>query len=327
MKILVLVDDRIGSSKQAIAVADMLSIPYKKMKIEYTFWSKTPNIFGFHGATITASSKAKLLSANPDIIIAAGRRLARIAVWIKERKPNIKSVHILKPGIDLNKFDLLLLPKHDKKRSMVNHRKKIIFVDGAVANALRPLDLVYQKYWEDALKNMPKPLISVFIGGQTKGGVFMEHHARDLAKKVVSFATKTGGSLIVSNSRRTGHRLTQLIFDIIKKSGVNTILHDVEDDEINPYDAALRKSDYIIITGDSISMTAESIQAGKPVFIYAPSGALAKKHQRFVSSVIKDKQAQVFDGTLPEEIIYPSNQFKTLRDTIAKKLNLKQDTL
>lgn len=327
MKILVLVDDRIGSSKQAIAVADMLGVPYKKMKMDYTFWSKSPNFLGFHGSTITEASKAKLLSANPDMIIAAGRRLARIAVWLKDRKPEVKAVHILKPGLDLNKFDLLLLPKHDKKRSMVKHRKKIIFVDGAVANALRPLDVGYQKYWEDAFKTMQTPLISVFIGGQTKSGVFMEHHARDLAKKVVSFATQTGGSLLVSNSRRTGHRLTQLIFDIIKKSGINSILYDVEDEEINPYDAALRRSDYIIITGDSISMTAESIQAGKPVFIYAPSGALAKKHQRFVSHAVTDKQAQLFDGSLPEEIIYPSNQFKTLRDTISKKLHLKKDDL
>ena len=96
----VLVDDRPGNAGQALGVAEALGKGFVQKNIRYTSFGKLPNIV--RGSTligVTDETVAELVAPFPDVVIAAGRRTAPVARWIKKvAGKKIILAQIMNPG-------------------------------------------------------------------------------------------------------------------------------------------------------------------------------------------------------------------------------------
>ena len=81
----VLADDRAGNVNQAVGVAEALAQPFKRIDIGYTNLARLPNVIRRSSLLgVDTPSRARLVAPWPDLVIAAGRRTARINRLIRD---------------------------------------------------------------------------------------------------------------------------------------------------------------------------------------------------------------------------------------------------
>ena len=82
----VLIDERPGNRSQALGVAEALNLPYTVKNISYNFLMQLPNtLLGRSMVGLDALSHKKLTPPWPQLVIAAGRRSAPVALSIKKK--------------------------------------------------------------------------------------------------------------------------------------------------------------------------------------------------------------------------------------------------
>ncbi len=280
-KIWVLTDNRAGNSKQAVALAEILGFPYKVKKLKYTFLAKLPNFLkvGFMGI---AKESMKNLRGKPDIVISAGRRTASVALAIK-KKTGAKILQIMHPGLSLHNVDVLILPHHDRKPKD-KHLTKTIFVHGALTHTDSDFIKDQASMWEEKFSYLPKPHIAVLLGGKSKNTNFTKINAKALVRLLLRMASKTGGSLLITSSRRTPKPSLDVMENaLLAQQDIPFFIHDFyEESAINPYFALLGIADEIVVTGDSVSMCSEAVQTMKPVYVFAEANMIGKKHKKYI---------------------------------------------
>lgn len=288
----VLVDDRVGSSNQAIALANLLGLDYSVKKLQYNVLAKLPNCFNL-GLSILKNKKELVADQiqMPKLIIAAGRRSAPISLAFKKINPNLKCVHILKPEADIKKFDVVILPEHDKNNTYQGF-SNIVYINGSITHISKSKLRHSADLWKKLIdeENYPKPYIGVLIGGDAKGCKFYLSHGKALAEKAINAARAEGASLLVTTSRRTPIAVTNLLKKLFREvRDVKIYFYDSRSGKENPYLGILGLSDYLIVTGDSINMCCEAIETGCPVFVYQEESMLSKKHQKFIDALISNR--------------------------------------
>ena len=275
----VLADDHAGNVAQATGVAEALGEAFVTKEIRYTPLARLPNVItGARLLGLTPESRAALAPPWPDLVIAAGRRTAPVARWIKRTstKPVIL-VQLMNPGrAGADEFDLIAVPQHD-----------CVVPGGDAANVLRTtgaahrltpsrLDLAADA-WAGRLKGLPKPWIAVLVGGATHRKPFPAVLAADLGRRVQALAAAAGGTVLLASSRRTGPEAEAALAQAVTGSRQLFLWSQGGD---NPYAGYMALADAVVVTGDSTSMCTEACATGKPVYIYAPEGMVAPKHAR-----------------------------------------------
>lgn len=289
-KIWVLADNRTGNVSQSIAIADELGINYEKKYIEYNFLSILPNcLLAIRPIHITKKSLDNLnAEILPDIVIASGRRLAPVALYLKKKaKNNLKVIQIMRPICNHNRFDLVILPQHDQFSGI---SPNIVRVIGALSNIKKRTD----ESSKDFQKNYPniKNFIAVLVGGNNKSYKFSLESIHAFYNILLNISINNKLPLFISFSRRT----PDLLKNILKKNFHSpNIIYDHEDNIPNPYVSLLKQADYIISTGDSISMCSEAASMGKPLYIFRPKDFNLKKHNFFIQQLIDLEVARNLD--------------------------------
>lgn len=333
MLIWVLTDDRIGSNNQSIALAEQISANYITKKIEYNNLIKLPNFIRRCSLLgINLSQSDDLNKPYPDVLICAGRRLSSVALNIKKRSQGKTFViNIMNPNLPLNKFDLVLLPQHDNTKPVIKARNKNIIETNGSLNKVK-LDRISNEKakWRMELEQMPAPKIGFIIGGDTKSTKFPTKDFGKITKQLSDLANKLNGSLLITTSRRTSNKCLQAL-----KENLNckNYLYDWNDENSkpeeqknplgNPYFAYMGISDYIVVTGDSMSMVSEACSTGKPVYVYMPESALGKKHMRFCKKMIEEGYVKEFDENISDLEQYeyePLNEAKRVAEIVINKL-------
>ena len=273
----VLADDRAGNTAQALGVAEAFAENPEIKTVRYTGAVVLPNVLrGFSTAGVTAETVACLKGPFPDVAVAAGRRAAPLLRYLKKKSGGkTKIVQIMYPGrFGLSDFDLIVLPHHDGCKLI---RPNIMRVTGA-PHRITPERLRNEKEkWTPVFESLPTPRIALIVGGATKNKPFTPEMAVDLTDRAKTLAQKLGrGSFLVTTSRRTGEEQEKIIRDALPEP---KFFYGWGNKEIeNPYFGFLALADHIIVTGDSVSMCSEACAAEAPVYIYAPSGTVGKKH-------------------------------------------------
>ncbi|MEQ8286763.1 mitochondrial fission ELM1 family protein [Thalassospira sp.] len=286
----VLADDRAGNINQAIGVAEALAQPFKRVDIGYTKFARLPNII--RRATLIGvdmASRARLAAPWPDLVIAAGRRTAPIARWIKtQSRGHTRICQIMRPDSGERMFDLIAVPAHDG----MTLRENIVEIPGAPHRVTETRLLVEADKWRPHFKGLPGPRFSVIIGGSTKKTTFTKDMAKELIAKVIDAARAVDGSLLVTTSRRTGAENEELIAEQLGASGVPYHLHDWMSTDENPYFGYLALADILVVTGDSVSMCCEAAAAPGGVYIYAPDGLANDRHKKLHQSLYEGGYAR-----------------------------------
>lgn len=314
----VLADDRAGNNSQSLGVAEALGFETEIKQIRYTKWVKLPNCLrGASTIGIDQASAERLKPPFPDFAIAAGRRAAPVLRWLKKQSGGkTKIIQIMFAGnVGIKDFDLIVLPEHDGCKLI---RPNILRVVGA-PHRITPERLKSEREkWADAFKDLPVPKIALIVGGATKDKPFTPAMARDLAEKAVAFSKAVGGrSFLVTTSRRTGAEQEKILRETLPDPKYFYGWGDTQNE--NPYFGFLACADYILVTGDSVSMCSEACAANAPVFIYAPQGSVGKKHALLHCQLYDGGYAQPLDGDANIKEHKPLNAAQAVADEIKRR--------
>jgi uncharacterized protein len=312
----VLADDRAGNSSQAIGLAESLNRPFEIKKISYSFFSKLPNFLKINGLIgITQNTKNSLLNQNqkPKIIISSGRKTAPLALFLKKYYHADFTIHIMNSGGNLNKFDLVILPKHDRISG-----KNIITSIGSLNRVNDELMADDYKKFASQFEKIKSPKIALIIGGSSKKKIFDINSAEILVKICINIAKNMNGNFLVTTSRRTDKTVIWKFKNELKK--YCGYFFEWQENLPNPYFAILQAADYIIVTGDSMSMCSESCATGKPVYIFNPNEICTKKHLRLHQNLFDEGYAHKLENGTTK---LKTGDGKKLNETsrIAKKID------
>lgn len=244
-------------------------------------------------------SYQKLKFNNIDLIISCGRITAPYNL-IYKKIYNSKNIHILDPYIFRNSFNKIIIPEHDKLKMKNLHN--LIITTGT---------LVYKntKDKKEVKFNKKKKIISFLIGGSGKSSTLKKNEVINVLQKLKS--TKNNYNFVSCFSRRTPAA--------IKKYLIDNNYNYYPKKKINPYQYLINKSDYFIVTEDSVGMISDALSTGKPVFI-ANLKNVKPKLRNFSNYLIRSGLVKKFDGEIINYKYKPLNEAKRVAIRISSEL-------
>jgi mitochondrial fission protein ELM1 len=334
-EIFVLSDGRPGNDSQTIGLAKKISekteFPYKIINISFDFL--LPNFLrkaSLIGVSPDIKKKLREIKTFPKLIISAGRRLSPIALYLKKKSGGIsKVIQIMNPELSFDKFDFVILPKHDfcKHSSFqaTKNNSKIIQIIGSLNQINQCSTEKEAKKFSSKFAKITKIKIVVFIGGDTKNTKFNTDSALILADRLAEVAKKNNAILLISNSRRTSDKLTNTIKSRLKENECEFEFFYYKDfagsDDNNPYFALIFYADFFVITGDSVSMISECCSTGKQVFIFDENKISSKKHTSFHQNLFDENYAKKFSSG---DILFDNHTPILSQSRFCKKLKFEE---
>jgi len=272
----ILSDNLVGHEKQSISLAEKLNINYKLIKI------KKINFFKRNLSKLFNLEKNKFFKAPyPKIIISCGKSTAYYSKMIKQKTKNkIFSIFIQKPPINLNNFDVVVSPKHDKCKGL-----NVIETEGALTK-------INSKYIKNINKKKPprilkEKFISVLIGGDSRHHKITRPILDKIIKNLKSIEEQKKIRIFILVSRRTGKKdYLYLKKNLISKNFIFVLPNSKKVSYLN----ALSFAKAIIVTSDSVSMVTEACSTGKPTYII-DIPTKSKRFSLFIKNLIHLKLA------------------------------------
>jgi hypothetical protein len=261
----VLHDGKAGMASQALGLAEAAAFSFIERRLHIRFpWICLPPRLWF---LPLAAAEPTLSPPWPDLVIGCGRNTAMPALAIRRASGGRTLVaQIQDPGVGRSEFDLLVVPEHDRLRG-----PQVIVTQGAVHQVTRAR-LVAARRRFPALEALPRPILSVLIGGANKAYRLTLRRLGEIADAVAGVLRARGGSALVTPSRRTGAAGIALLHARLKNLPV--VIWDGCGE--NPYFAYLALADAFMVTADSVSMISEAAATGNPVHILDLDGGNAK---------------------------------------------------
>ena len=258
-----LLGEREGDNAQIRGLAEALGWPAEAKRLTYTRRYKWWNLLlGASLLSLDRRASSALVPPWPDVVIAAGRRSAPVARWIRKQSAGrARLVHIGRPWAPLRCFDLVVTtPQYGlPQRPNVLHNALPIIRPDAFRSAEA------RARWAPKLAALPRPLVALLVGGDSPPYVLDPTTAERFGRQASDDARTLGGTLVVTCGPRVRAPAVEALAAAARGAGH---FHRWQpDDPDNPYLAYLALADRFIVTGDSASMLAEACATGKPVSI------------------------------------------------------------
>lgn len=203
----------------------------------------------------------------PDVVLAIGRHMSRVALWIKQQSGGRTRIALLNaPKGQWDDFDLVVLPPFYRNRSRPNVltiAMPLIGIDpGRLAEA--------REHFGHAFSALPRPLHALLLGGDMGQRRLQPDFARQVLDRMTgSYAAE--GSIYVATSRRTPPAAVAAVEARLRPQ--DRIYKWGSASEDNPYLGLLALADGFTVTADSLSMLIEAARTGKPLIIAEPPPA------------------------------------------------------
>ncbi|MBK7845089.1 MAG: mitochondrial fission ELM1 family protein [Bdellovibrionales bacterium] len=197
----------------------------------------------------------------------------------KARHPFVKLVNFGDPLGNYDLFDKIIMPSH---LPPLQSGIQVEYIEG-IPTPLTHEDLASEMgRWHDKLPQTQNPRVAVLIGGNAKASNFTVRHGHMLAVELNALRVKYHSAYLITNSRRTPENTQAAFFQYLEPSREDFFFDVRSGSSDNPYRAMLGFADYVIVTGDSMSMIADSLSLGKPTYVFAPTGSLEERHKAFI---------------------------------------------
>lgn len=275
----ILTDGRTGTENNARGLAEALGLSYEIKTIHLRQPWKTLSPWLRLGLKYALGGD-NLTPPWPDLLITAGRTPAVGSLYVGQQNPDTVRVHITKPGISPDHFDLVIAPAHDDLRG-----RNVITTMGALHRVTTEKLTNAKSRWEPRFAHLPRPWHGVLVGGDAHGLTLDATTAYDFMEKINAL----GGSTLVTASRRTRPEARSELEELA------SYLWDGAGD--NPYLGLLACCDSLFVTSDSVSMLSEAASSGKPNYLLELPGH-APKHERFHKIMLENGHLARFTGTL-----------------------------
>jgi len=262
----VLCDDRPGNTTQSMGLAEALGWPFEVIDLHYGVLSDIPNpLMGARLLGLRAADRAKLTPPWPDLVVAAGRRTAPVARWVRaQSRGRTRLVQLGRKGANpAEHFDLAVTPAYAK---LFPHPRRI---ESAAPLTRVGADALQRaaRDWQSLFAGAPSPRIALLVGGESQRHVFSPSDARALGERVAELAERLGGSVFATTSRRTSPEAAAALRAALGEAAHVHRWSPESRAEENPYLGYLALGDVLVVTGESESMVAEACATGKPVGI------------------------------------------------------------
>ncbi len=300
IRIWVVSDGRAGIENQALGLAEAIQrrapikLTTKRVQLRTPFSWLPPGFVPAPRLALSIGSDA-IEPPWPDVLIGCGRASVPFAIGVRAwSEGRTFVVQLQDPRVNPREFDVVIPPIHDKLEG-----PNVLPIVGA-CHRVTPERLDQELIeFSPALEDLAAPRFAVLIGGKSKRQDISAKRAREIADALIAVQRNTGGSLMVTLSRRTGDA-ARLQFRTWLAPHCAVFY---EGDGPNPYFPMLGAADHVFVTADSVNMATEAAATGKPIHILAVDGA-GGKLDAFHRSLAKRGCSRPFNGTL-ESWSYP----------------------
>lgn len=264
----------------------------------------------------------------PDLVVHSIAKESEIDILLELKKRSKNKIFLTvvdDPGKRRAEIDLIVNPRH--MPSILTGTGNVIRPLGLPSRVTPEILHAQHQLFGSRLSHYPGPVVVLLLGGQTKSALFTVADAKALGENVRKAVKSVGGSLFVTNSRRTPQRSFEALLDEL--TGFPIYLHDVNatDSDINPYIALLSYADHIIVTGDSSSMMSDALSTGRPVYTFAPGSTVEDRHRRFILDMVDAGKVEFLKGTLDGYDQAPLTVQQDIRKVIEARRTRKANSL
>lgn len=285
----VITDGKPGMENQCLGLAEALGLtPEIKRVRQRNPWRALSPWLRLGKRFASTPESSPLLPPWPDLVIATGRHSILSALSVRQRSRRRSFlVQIQNPVISPRHFDLVVVPRHDGIRPRSN-----VWVSRGALHRVTPEKLAEgARRFAAAYAHLPRPRFAVLVGGDNGPYRLTPTIMGDFAEGLAGMARATGGSLMVTPSRRTGADNEAILRAHLR--GVRAEIWDGQGE--NPYFGMLGLADAIVVTCDSVSMISEACSTGKPVYLVMLDGD-SPKFRRFHQGLEADGLLRPFSG-------------------------------
>jgi mitochondrial fission protein ELM1 len=264
----VLHDGKAGMASQSLGLAEATGFSFVEKSLTVRLpWAYLPPQLWLAPLAAVSDNGLPLRPPWPDLVIGCGRNTAAPALAIRRASGGrTVAAQIQNPGIGRREFDLMLVPEHDRLSG-----PRVITTKGAL-HRVTPEKLAAAPARFPELATLPRPILGVLIGGSNRAYRLDLDRLGEIADAIATSWRDTGGSVVLTPSRRTGEAGIALMRE--RLGGLPAAIWDMTGD--NPYYAYLAIADAFLVTADSVSMISEAAATGKPVHILGLEGGDAK---------------------------------------------------
>lgn len=300
IRIWVVSDGRAGIENQALGLAEAIGrrapvrLTIKRVHLRTPYAWLPPGFVPAPRHALSIGSDA-IEAPWPDIFIGCGRTAVPFAMGVKHWSDGKTFVVQLQdPRVNPREFDVVVPPIHDGLDG-----PNVLPTVGA-CHRVTPERLDQELLdFTPALEELAPPRLAVLIGGKSKRNDISATRARAIADSLTAVQRQTGGSLMVTLSRRTSDAARMQFRTWLAPHAA--VFY--EGDGPNPYFAMLGAADHVFVTADSVNMATEAAATAKPIHVLDVDGR-AGKLQRFHESLARRGCARRFNGVL-ENWSYP----------------------
>ena len=293
LNIWVVTDGRVGIEAQALGLAEAVArLRPAEITVKRVGWKwglgRLPAV-PFPRLAVRADSP--IAPPWPDIWIGAGR--ASLPLSRRVRRWSGGGTFVVQtqdPRGRLTDFDLVAPPVHDDVQGanvfpMVGSPTRM-----HAEGFQRELDR-----FRDRIDPLPHPRIAMVVGGKSKTHDLPPERARAMAAEVGQALRASGGSLLLSFTRRTPAPARAILTEAL--SDIPGWIWDGEGE--NPYFAFLAAADHILVTEDSTNLATDAATTGRPVHVLRMAGG-GRKFERFHADLAARGIARRFEGRFDE---------------------------
>ncbi len=222
----------------------------------------------------------------PEVIVGCGGVAAAVGAAL--RRPGIAMVQVQNPRLDPRRFDLIIANRHDELTGpnvVVTRTALHRATPGRLADAA--------ERWRERLADLPRPLVSVLVGGSNGRFRLDAPVAAALAEQLAEMMRRDGVGVAVTPSRRTDPAATRALSAALEPLG-GWVWDGTGD---NPYFGLLALANAIVVTMDSVSMVSEAAATAAPVLV-APLPGKSRRIGLFLEGLRADGRIRAFGGRL-----------------------------
>ncbi len=290
---------RAGERTQLRALAEGLGFPFEVKTLRYRKYEMRTNLFrGSDLRGIDPATSDTLVAPWPDLVLSMGMRNEPVCRWIRNQSGGrTRLVFLGRLWADPKQFDLVITTPQYRVPERPNVLRNALPLHGVSPGHL----VAAAARWSPRLSHLPRPFITVNIGGTSGPYAFGRRAARRLVRDAVALARARRASLLVSSSARTP---ACAIDAFAAQHEVPMELYRWQrGDSENPYLGFLALADEVIVSADSISMLSEGCATGKPVHMFdTGAGKLGMRRDMLAAAGetarVADRAAQ--NGDLPD---------------------------
>ena len=320
LSIWVVSDGRAGIENQALGLAEAVQrLTPARITVRRVRWrkgfDKLPSALKARWMLDLASDSTEPAADEtwPDLWIATGRATLPLSAGAKARSGGRTFVvQTQDPRWRTGAYDLVVAPAHDGLDGA-----NVLSITGSPHRVTPTRMAEGVAAFEAALSPLPRPRVAALIGGRSMAFDLDETHAASLADQIADAVAVTGGSLMLTFSRRTPEASKQVM--TARLGGLPGMIWDGTGS--NPYFAFLHFADHVLVTEDSANMAAEAASTGKPVHVLPmiplkPAGKFAHLH----ADLRERGAARPFDGTLEPWTYEPLNETERAARAVLERM-------